>query len=169
MSYCKTIWWSTKGTLWQLSYLTLAFTKRVLGRIQETWPWKAMNRDIHFPQFLHPTSGYKNWLSTDMRVAYREENDHKKSNKRKTTEWLSWYAPNFTFLHFMIPCLFNKGLECSKSPMKKIYHLIIWAMRESTILLSLHSLYFSFLFSMPCNFCPWCPCGNFRDAHGFFP
>ena len=67
------------------SYHTLAFIERVLGRLQETWPRMAMNRDIRFPQFLTPTSRYKNWLSTDMRTIHREENDHKKSNKRKRT------------------------------------------------------------------------------------
>ena len=45
-----------------------------------------MNRDIQFPQFLHPTLGYKDWLSTDMRIVHREENDHKKSNKRKRSK-----------------------------------------------------------------------------------
>ena len=88
------------------SYHTLAFTKRILGRIQETWLQRLMIKDIHFPQFLHPTSRYKDWLSTDMRAVHREENDHKKSNKRKRTKWPSWYALNLTFLHFMIPCLF---------------------------------------------------------------
>ena len=104
------------------SFHTLAFTKRIIDRIHETWLWGAMNRDIHFPQFLHPISGYKDWLSTDIRAIYKEENDHKKSKKRKRTKWLPWYAPNFTFLFFMIPYLFiwvNKGLECSKSPMKQ--------------------------------------------------
>ena len=32
---------------------------------------------------------------------------------------------------------FNKGLECAKSPMETIYYFLIWAIRESTILLSL--------------------------------
>jgi len=87
------------------SFHTLAFTERILSRIHETWLRRVMNRDICFPQFLHPTLGYKDWLSTDIRAVHREEKDHKKSNKRKRTEWLPWYAPNFTFLHFMIPCL----------------------------------------------------------------
>jgi len=106
-----------------------------------------MNRDILFPQFFHPTLGYKDWLSTNMIATHREKKDHKKSNKRKRTEWLPWYVPNFTFLHFMILCLFiwvYKGLECSKSPIKTIYHLLIWAIRESTILIS---LLIAFLFS----------------------
>ena len=88
------------------SFHTLAFIERILGRIYETCPRRAMNRDIHFPQFLHPTSVYKDWLSTDMKAVHQEENDHKKSNKRKRIEWPLWYAPNFTFLHFIIPCLF---------------------------------------------------------------
>ena len=68
------------------SYHTLAFTKKILGRIQETWLQRLMIKDIHFPQFLHPTSRYKDWLSTDMREIHREEKDHKKSNKRKRTK-----------------------------------------------------------------------------------
>ena len=133
------------------SFHTLAFTIRILGRIHETWSWRAMNRDIHFPQFLHPTFGYWDRLSIDMKAVHWEEKDHKKSNKRKRTEWLSWYALNFTFLHFTIPCLFiwvNKGLECSKSPIKTIYHLLIWAMKESIIyyLCLLSFFFFSFFF-----------------------
>ena len=50
---------------------------------------------------------------------------------------------------FMIPWLFiwvNKGLECSKSSIKTIYHLLIWAMRELVIYyICLLSLFF-FLF-----------------------
>ena len=95
------------------SFHTLAFTERILGRIHETWPRRVMNRDIRFSQFLHPTLGYKDWLSTDMRKVHKKENDNKKSNQRKRTEWLHWYVPNFTFRQFMIPCLFiwiNKGL-----------------------------------------------------------
>ena len=68
------------------SYHILAFTESVLGRIKENWSLRAMNRDIYFPQFLNPTLGYKNWLSIDMRSIHGEENDHKKSNKRKRTE-----------------------------------------------------------------------------------
>ena len=140
------------------SFRTLAFTERILGAIHKTWPQRVMNRDINFPQFLHPTLGYKDWLSTDMKVVHKEENDHKKSNNRKRTEWLHWYVPNFTFLQFMILCLFiwiNKGLEYFKSPMKIIYHLLIWAMRESIILLSLLIvlifLFFLFLFFFLCH------------------
>ena len=32
------------------------FTKRVLGRISETWLKRMVAKDIRFPQFLHPTS-----------------------------------------------------------------------------------------------------------------
>ena len=32
------------------------FTKRVLGRICETWLKRMVAKDIHFPRFLHPTS-----------------------------------------------------------------------------------------------------------------
>ena len=37
----------------------LVFTKRVLGRICETWLKKMVAKGIHFPWFLHPVSGYK--------------------------------------------------------------------------------------------------------------
>jgi len=50
---------------------TMAFTKRILGRTHETWSRWVMNRGIDFPQFLYPTSGYKDWLSIDMRAVHR--------------------------------------------------------------------------------------------------
>ena len=92
------------------SFHTLAFTERVLGRICETCSRRMITRDARFPQFLHPTLGYKDWFSTDMRLVYREEKDYKKSNKRKRTDWLPWYAPNFTFQHFMIHMSFLLSL-----------------------------------------------------------
>ena len=66
---------------------------------------------------------------------------------------------------------FNKGLECSKSSIEIVYHLLIWAMRETPIYyLCLLSLFFLFIFffSMPRNFCPWHPLMNFCHAHGLF-
>ena len=64
----------------------------------------------------------------------------------------------------VFPCEFNKGLECSKSLIETIYHLLIWAMKEPSIyyLCLLSSFLF---FSMPCNFYPWCPWWNFHHAH----
>ena len=62
---------------------TLAFTNRILGRIHETWLKRMVAKDINFPQFLHPTSGYRACLVADMRSAQREEKAYKKSNKRK--------------------------------------------------------------------------------------
>ena len=42
---------------------------------------------------------------------------------------------------------FNKGLECSKSSIEIVYHLLIWAMRETPIYyLCLLSLFFLFFF-----------------------
>ena len=61
----------------------LVFTKRVLGRICETWLKRMVARDICFPQFLHPTSGYKAWLTADMRLLHKEEKDSQRSNKEK--------------------------------------------------------------------------------------
>ena len=78
------------------------FIKRILDRICETWLKRMVAKDIRFPQFLHPTWGYKAWLIANMRAVKREEKDYQKSNKRKRVDWLPWYAPNFTFLHFMI-------------------------------------------------------------------
>ena len=51
---------------------------------------------------------------------------------------------------------FNKGLECSKSPMETVYYLLIWAKREPSIyylyLLSFFFFFsFSFLFFFPCH------------------
>ena len=135
-----------------------------------------MTKGIHFPRFLHPTSSYKAWQEVDMKWVPIDEKAYKRSNKRKRTNWLPRYAPNFTFLHFMILMSFsfefNKGWECFKSPMETIYYLLIWAIWESSIyylcLLSL-SFFFSFLFSKPGNFCPWRSYRNFHHAHGHFP
>ena len=46
------------------------FTKRVLGRIRETWLKMMVPKDICFPRFFHPTSGYKTWLTADMRLVH---------------------------------------------------------------------------------------------------
>jgi len=43
-------------------------------------------KDICFPQFFHPTSGYKTWLTADMRLVHMEEKDYQKSNKKKRTD-----------------------------------------------------------------------------------
>ena len=56
-----------------------------------------MNKDIHFPQFLHPTLGYKNWLSTDMREVHREEKDHKKSKKKEEDQVTTLIRSKFYF------------------------------------------------------------------------
>ena len=79
------------------SFHTLAFTDRILGRIHESWPRQRLTKGICFPQFLHPTSGYKKWLEVDMKWVLIDEKAYKRSNKRKRTNWLPWYAPNFTF------------------------------------------------------------------------
>ena len=51
----------------------LVFTKRVLGRIHETWLKRMVSKDIRFPWFLHPTSGYKTWLIADIKSIRMEE------------------------------------------------------------------------------------------------
>ena len=109
------------------SFHTLAFTKRILGRICETWLRRRVTKGIHFPQFLHPTLGYKKWIEVDMKWVHIDEKAYNRSNKRKKANWPPWYVPNFTFLHFMILMSFlfkfNKGLECSKSHMEIVYYL----------------------------------------------
>ena len=49
------------------------FINRVLDRIRETWLKRMVAKDISFPRFLHPTSDYKTWLTTDMRSIRMEE------------------------------------------------------------------------------------------------
>ena len=61
----------------------LVFTERVLSRIRETQLKRVVAKDICLPRFLHPTSGYKTWLTADMRPVRMEEKDYQKSNKRK--------------------------------------------------------------------------------------
>ena len=61
------------------------FTERVLGRICETWLKRMVAKDICFPRFLHPTSGYKAWLKANMKWVNLDEKAYKKSNKRKGT------------------------------------------------------------------------------------
>ena len=85
-----------------VSFHTLAFTKRILGRIHENWLWRMVTKGIRFPQFLHPTLGYKKWLEANMKWVLIDEKAYKKSNKRKKADWLPWYVLNFTFVHFMI-------------------------------------------------------------------
>ena len=84
------------------SFHTLVFTNRILGTIRESWPQQRVTKGICFPQFHHSTSGYKKWLEADMKWVLVDEKAYKRSNKRKRTDWLPWYAPNFTLLHFMI-------------------------------------------------------------------
>ena len=65
------------------SFHTLAFTKRILGRICETWLRRRVTKGIHFPQFLHPTLGYKKWIEVDMKWVHIDEKAYNRSNKRK--------------------------------------------------------------------------------------
>ena len=67
------------------SFHTLAFIKRILGRICETWLWRMITRDMRFPQFLLLTAGYKDWLSIVMGSIHKEKKAYKKSNKREMT------------------------------------------------------------------------------------
>ena len=62
------------------------FTERVFGKICETWLKRMVARDICFTQFLHPTLGYKAWLTAGMRSIHREEKDYRKSNMRKMVD-----------------------------------------------------------------------------------
>ena len=84
------------------SFNTLAFTNRILGRIRKSWPQRRVTNGICFPQFLPQTFGYKKCPEVDMKWVPIDEKVYKRSNIRKRTDWLPWYAPNFTFLHFII-------------------------------------------------------------------
>ena len=70
------------------SFHTLAFTKRILGRIRETWSLRMVTKDIHFPQFLHLISGFKKWLKGDMKWVHIDEKAYKMPNKRKKADYL---------------------------------------------------------------------------------
>ena len=52
---------------------TLAFTNRIFSKIRDAWLRRMVAKDICFPRFLHPTSGYKAWLAANIRLGYREE------------------------------------------------------------------------------------------------
>ena len=62
------------------------FIEKVLGSFHETWLKRMVAKDIHFPWFLHPTLGYKTWLTTNMRSVRTKEKDYQNSNKRKRTD-----------------------------------------------------------------------------------
>ena len=151
----------------------LVFTNRILIKIHETWFKRMVAKNICFTQFLHPTSRYKAWLVANMRSVHREEKAYQKSNKRKRTNWLPWYALNFTFLPFMILMSFLlnliKGLKCSKSPMetilvpfnlsnKRINHFIIFAYCHFFFFFLCHVIFVHDLhvgiFAMPMVFSP---------------
>ena len=68
------------------SFHTLAFTNRVLGRICESWPQRRVTKAIYFPQFLHPTLGFKKWLEADMKWVPIDEKAYKRSNNKKRTD-----------------------------------------------------------------------------------
>ena len=86
-------------------------------------------KDICFHWFLHPTSGYKAWLTADIRSVRMEEKDYQKSKKRKKDQLTTLIYPKFYFSALydshVFSFEFNKGLECSKSPMETIYYLLI--------------------------------------------
>ena len=68
------------------SFHTLAFTNRIFSRIHDSWLQWRVTKGIYFPQFLHPTSGYKKWLEANMKWVPIDEKAYKRSNKRKRTD-----------------------------------------------------------------------------------
>ena len=112
-----------------------------------------------------------------MKWVHIAEKAYRKSKRKK--DWpTTLICPKFysftVYDSYVFSYEFNKGLECSTSPIETIYHLLIWAMREPPIyyLCLLSSFFFSsffFFLFMPCNFFPWCPLRNFDHAHGLCP
>ena len=104
------------------------FTKRVLGRIHETWLKRMVAKDIQFPWFLHPTLGYKAWLIADIR-SFRMEERLSEVQQKEKDQLTSLIYPKFYFSALydshVFSFEFNKGLECSKYPMETIYYLLI--------------------------------------------
>ena len=110
------------------SFHTLAFTDRILGRIHESWPRQRLTKGICFPQFLHPTSGYKKWLEVDMKwVLIDEKATRGQTKERGLTDYLDMPQILLSALYNsqVFSFDFNKGLECSKSSMETIYYLLI--------------------------------------------
>ena len=94
--------------------------------------------------------------------------------KERKTNRPPWYAPNFTFLHFMILMSFLMNLIRDWNvphPYRNNLLSFNFSNERTTHLLSLLIviIFFSFLFSMPCNFFPWHPLRNFHIAHGLCP
>ena len=103
----------------------IVFTDRILGRISEAWPRCRVTKDIVPPKYIYPIARYKQWLEDNIKWIMRDEKTYMKSSKKaRRTKWPPWGAPCFTFLHFYDSHVFvfelNKGLKCSKSPMKTI-------------------------------------------------
>ena len=92
------------------SFHKLAFSYRILGRICESWPRQRVTKASVFLNSFIQLWGCKKWLEADMKWVLIDEKAYKRSNKRKRTNWLPWYAPNFTFLHFMILMYFLLNL-----------------------------------------------------------
>ena len=162
------------------AFHTTVFTNRILGKISEAWPHHGVTKDIVPPKYIYLTASYKQWLEDDMKWILKDEKANMKTSKKiRKTEWLPWYAQCFTFLHFCDSHIFvfefNEGLKCSKSLMKA--NLLPFNLSKERISLFIifaychliYSFFFSFLFPLPCNFCPWCLLRNFGNTHVLFP
>ena len=63
------------------------FTEGVLGIICETWLKRMVTKDICFLQFLHPTSGYKTWLTWG-RFVWKRKITKSPTKERGLTDYL---------------------------------------------------------------------------------
>ena len=63
------------------TYHMVELAARLLSRIEGSWPRRSLNQDIHFPQFLFPTSSFENWLAKDMKVVKEDEKSQMRGTK----------------------------------------------------------------------------------------
>ena len=135
------------------------FTNRILGSISKAWSLRKMTRGIVPPWYIYPIATYKQWLEVNMKWILKDEKAYMKTSKKaRRNKWPPWGAPCFTFLHFndshVFVFEFNKGLECSKSPMKTILSSFNLSNKRITFLLSLLIViysFFLFLFFFLCH------------------
>ena len=122
------------------AFHTEVFTNRILGGLCEAWSHRRVTKGIVPPRYIYPTVRYKQWLEDDMKWILRDEKAYMKTSKKaRRVEWPPWYAPYFTFLHFIILMFLFLNLIKNWSvpnPLwKQSYYLLIWAIRESIFII----------------------------------